>query len=175
MSRRLKAIMTDALRARYEGVDEACVVDMTGLNVADTVQMRRSLLSKNMRVMVVKNSMARRAFEDGPLDLIGKDLDGPCALVTGGGSVIEVAREIVRLAKNHPQIGLKTALLAGESGLISIQEMAALKGHDELIGEVAMLISSPGWALTGCLSSPQSKIAGCMKVLAEREEEDKEG
>lgn len=175
MSKKLKAAMTDALRSRYEGIDEACVVDVTGLNVADTMQVRRALISKDMRVMVVKNSVARRAFADGPLDLLGRNLEGPCALVTGGDSAIEVAREVVRLGKDHPHLGLKTALMAGELELMSVEAMAALKGHGELMGELALLISSPGRAIAGCLSSPQSKIAGCMKALADREEETTEG
>jgi len=37
-----------------------------------------------------------------------------------------------------------------------------------VIGEVLMLIGSPGRAVAGCLRSPQSKIAGCLKTIADK-------
>ena len=169
MSKPIKAMVTEALRSRFEDVAEACVVDLTGLDVDSTVRVRRALSAKSMRLMVVKNSLARRAFAGGPLEPIGDFLSGPCALVTGGDSAIEVAKEMVALAKEYPAIKLKNGLLVGDRELLPVSEMAALKGHDELIGEVAGLITSPGRAIAGCLSSPQGKIAGCLKTIVERE------
>ncbi len=169
MSRQLKAVLEQELRSRYEGVDEACVVDLSRVKVADTMMLRRALCDRKMRVMVVKNSMARRAFADGPLAPIGSSLAGPCALVTGGDSVIDVAREIVRLAKELPGIVPKDALLEGEVELTSVADVAKMKGHAELMGELAMLVASPGRAIAGCLSSPQSKIAGCLKAMADKD------
>ena len=170
MSKPIKAMVTEVLRSRFEDVAEACVVDLTGLDVDSTVQVRRALTAKSMRLMVVKNSLARRAFAGGPLEPIGDFLSGPCALVTGGDSAIEVAKAMVTLAKEHPAIKLKDGLLIGDRELIPVSEMASMKGHGELIGEVAMLISSPGRAIAGCLSSPQGKIAGCLKAIVERGE-----
>jgi len=170
MSRQLKGLLTDALRSRYQDVDEACVVDITRLNVAETMKLRRSLRAKKMRVSVIKNSMARRAFDGGPLAPLGRSLTGPCALITGGDSVIEVAKECVRLAKELPKIELKMALLAGETEVLPTVEAAKLKGQRELVGEIAGLVSSPGRAIAGCLSSPQAKIAGCLKALIDKAE-----
>jgi len=64
MSKQLKDMLTEALRSRYAGVNEACVVDLTGLNVEETQVVRRRLTSKNFRLMVVKNSLARRRFSN---------------------------------------------------------------------------------------------------------------
>lgn len=169
MSKPIKAMVTELLRSRFEDVTEACVVDLTGLDVDSTVQVRRVLLAKSMRLLVVKNSLARRAFADGPLEPIGDYLSGPCALVTGGDSAIEVAKEMVALAKEYPAITLKNGLLVGDRELIPVADIASMKGYGELIGEVAMLVASPGRAIAGCLSSPQGKIAGCLKTIAERE------
>ncbi|MEE9294446.1 MAG: 50S ribosomal protein L10 [Phycisphaerae bacterium] len=171
MSKQLKSLVTDALRARYEGIDRACVVDVSGLNVEDTIKLRRELTSRNIRLRVVKNSLARRAFAGGPLETLGNDLSGPCALVTGGDSAIDMAREMVRLAVEFPQLGLKQGILEGESSLVSVPDLAKLMGRTELLSELAGLLSSPGRSLAGCLSSPQSRIAGCLKAMADKSEE----
>jgi hypothetical protein len=39
-----------------------------------------------------------------------------------------------------------------------------MRDKGDLLGEVAMLVASPGRAIAGCLRSPQSKIAGCLKA-----------
>ncbi len=165
MSRQLKSMMTEAVKSRYADVDEACVVDISKLNVADTVAFRRALSSKEMRISVVKNSMARRAFDGGPLEPLGRSLSGPCALVVGGDSAIEVAKEIVRLLKEMPKVEPKIALLSGEAEVMPLEEVAKLKSQRELVGDIAGLLRSPGAALAGCISSPASKIAGCLKAM----------
>lgn len=167
MSKQLKAMITDAVRSRFEGVDEACVVDLTGLNVEHTIAVRTALSDKNMRMMVVKNSLARRAFDGGPLDPLGRELSGPCAFVTGGDSVIDVAREMVRLAQEYPSITLKRGLLRGETDVSAVADLAKLMGKGELMAEIAGLLASPGRALAGCLASPQGKIAGCLKAMVD--------
>ena len=170
MSKPLKRMVSEDLRRCYEGVDSACIVELTKLDVPKTQEVRRDLTRKCMRMQVVKNSMARLAFSDGPLGPLAAALQGPCALVTGGDSIVEVARTLVQWSREFPQIGLKQAIMEGDADLLTVEDLSKLKGRLELIGELAMLVSSPGRAIAGCLSSPQSRIAGCLKSLAEKGE-----
>ncbi len=170
MSKPLKQMMTDALRDRYAGVDSACVVDLTGLDVVSTTRFRRTLREKSMQVAVVKNSLAARAFQGTPLEPLGRSLKGPCALVTGGDSILEVARTLVAALKDFAVIRLKQAIIEGDPALMTVEEVSRLKGRLELIGEVAMLISSPGRRVAGCIAGPQARIAGCVKAIADRDE-----
>lgn len=169
MSKALKEMVTDVLRDRYDGVEEACVVDITSLNVEETQAVRKKLSEKSIECQVVKNSLARRAFSDGPLNPLGSSLAGPCALLTGGDSIVEVAKTIASLAKEFPKIELKIGLLRGETETTALAEMAKMKSRLELLADISGLISSPGRALAGALSSPQGKIAGCLKAMADKE------
>jgi large subunit ribosomal protein L10 len=168
MSKAVKALMVDELRRRYAGVSSVCVVDLTGLNVQAQEKLRRTLRSKSARLEVVKNSVARWAFRDGPLGPLGKALEGPCALVTAADSPIDVAKLLVEAAKELPPLKLKQAVLEGDPALLTVETMSMLRSKREILGEVLMLVSSPGRALAGCLRSPQAKIAGCLKTLAEK-------
>jgi large subunit ribosomal protein L10 len=168
MSKPLKSMITDELKKRYQGVNDACVVSLSGLNVEDTQTLRRDLDSKAMQVHVIRNSLARRAFAGGPLEGLAKRLVGPCALVTGGDSVIEVAKTLVHWAKSLKNIELKVASLDGDADF-TVEQVSQLKTRLEVLGDVAMLVASPGRALAGCIGSPGGKIAGCLKTLADRE------
>jgi len=170
MSKPLKQLMTDTLRQRYEGVDSACVVDLTGLNVGLTTSFRRLLQGKSIRMEVVKNSLAARAFKGTPLEPLGNSLEGPCAIVVGGDSIIEVAKLLVEAMRDYPKVTLKQAILDADPTLLRVADIAKLKDRRQLMAEVAMLIASPGRRVAGCIASPQAKIAGCLKAIAEKAE-----
>ncbi len=168
MSKPVKAMVTEDLARRYAGVDAACVVDLTGLDVKAQERLRTALREKSARVEVVKNSMARRAFSDGPLSRLGAALTGPCALVTSSESLIPVAKLLLELAKELKPLALKEAVFAADPELLSIEELSRMKTLAEIVGEFAMLVSSPGRAIAGCVASPQSKIAGCLKAMIDK-------
>lgn len=168
MSKPIKAMIEEELRQRYAGLDSACVVDLTGLSIQSQEAIRGALREKSGSVQVVKNSLARRALRGTALEPIGDVLEGPCALVTTTESLIDVARVLVDAAKEFTELGLKQAIVDGDPDLATVVEVSKMKGRVELLGELAMLVSSPGRAIAGCLGSPQSKIAGCLKAMVEK-------
>lgn len=170
MSKPVKSMITDTLRARYADTNSACVVDMTGLTVQQQEGVRGKLREKSAKLHVVKNGLARRAFAGTGLEPLGKALEGPCALVTSEESLIDVAKALVETAKEFEPLKLKHAIFDGDPELFTVEELSKMKGLRELLGEIAMLISSPGRAVAGCLQSPQAKIAGCLKAIADKGE-----
>jgi large subunit ribosomal protein L10 len=170
MSKLVKGMVADVLRSRYSSQVSACVIDMTGLDVQQQETLRKSVRTKRGRVQVVKNSLARLAFKETALAPLGESLTGPCALVTSEESIIDVAKALVEAAKEFKKLKLKKAIVEGDSNLATVEEVARMKGRKELIGEIAMLIASPGRAIAGCLNAPQAKIAGCLKAIVEKGE-----
>ena len=168
MSKPLKRMVSEDLRRGYVGVESACLADLAGLDVQKTQQIRRDLTQKRMRMQVVKNSMARLAFSGGPLGPLAEAMRGPCALVTGGDSIVEVAQSLVHWAKEFSELTLKQAIVDGDADLLTVEELSRMKSGRELLGELAMLVSSPARSIAGCLCSPQSKLAGCLKAIVEK-------
>lgn len=168
MSKLIKGMVTEELRSRYDGISNACVVDITGMDVLEQRQLRTNLRKKNAKMQIVKNSMARRAFEGGGLAPLGQVLAGPSALVVSETSIIDIAKLLVESAKSFKKLKLKQAIMDGDSDLFTVVQLSMMKSQAELIGDIAMLISSPGRAIAACLKSPQSKIAGCLKTMIEK-------
>ncbi|GJM25079.1 MAG: 50S ribosomal protein L10 [Phycisphaerae bacterium] len=168
MSKPLKSMLTNYLKSRYDGVDSACVVDLTGLNVANTEKLRATIRESNGRVEIVKNSLARRAFSDTPLKSLGESLTGPCALVTADDSIIDVAKKLVDFAKEHKEVQLKDAVLDGDEALVSVLDLSKMKSRFEIMGDIAGLIWGPGRRIASAIGSPQAKVAGCLKAIAEK-------
>lgn len=168
MSKTVKTMMTGYLKSRFDGVDSACVVDLTGLDVASTEHIRAALREKKARMEVVRNRLAKHAFATTPLEPLGGALRGPCALVISEDSIIDAAKALVKLAKEHKSLKLKEAILEGDPGLLTVAVLSTMKSRIEMLGDVAALIGGPGRLVAGAIASPQGKIAGCLKAIAER-------
>lgn len=168
MSKPVKDLITRELAGRYRGVDSACVVDLTGLDAVSTHRLRGGLRSRGIRLQVVKNRIARRAFAGTPLEPLGNSLDGPCALATGGESVVDVAKELTQWAKELPALKLKQAIVEGDPALVPVEELARWKSRSETLGEVVLMIASPGRRLAGCLAGPGGRIAGCVRAIVDK-------
>ncbi len=168
MSKPVKNLEIQDLSKRYAGVDSACVVDLTGLDAIATHKLRGGLRSKGIELHVVKNRLAKRAFADSPLAPIGTYLDGPCALATGGSSIVDIAKELVRWRKDLPAITLKKAVVEGDADLVDVEVLAKWRSRAEVQGEAAMLAVSPGRRLAGCVAGPGGRIAGCLKAIVEK-------
>jgi large subunit ribosomal protein L10 len=168
MSKPVKNLVMAELVKRYAGVDSACVVELTGINGVATHKLRGSLRSKGIELHVIKNRLAKRALAETKLSPVREALEGPCALATGGSSIVDVAKELVRLRKDFPTLALKKTVVEGDTSLVDVELVAKWKGKLETQGEVAMLAASPGRRLAGCIVSPGGKIAGCVKAIVEK-------
>jgi len=168
MSKALKELITSELKSRYQGVTSACVIELSGMTVIEQEQLRGALREKSGEVHVIKNRLARIAFRGSPLEPLADALEGPCALVTSPTSVIDIAKTLFAVTKDIENLKLKNAMFEGDAELLTVAELAKMKGYEELMGEIALLVSSPGRAIAGCLQSPQGKIAGCLKAIVEK-------
>ena len=98
MSKFVKNIITEDLKRRLDGVDNALLVNVVGMKVNDSNSLRATLAEKGVKVMVVKNSLAARAFADDPL---GPAFDG----LTGNAAVCWGASDMSRLPRSSMLLG----------------------------------------------------------------------
>jgi large subunit ribosomal protein L10 len=170
MSKPVKDLISNEYASRYSNLANACVVSVIGLDAISTNKLRGELRSKQISLHVVKNSLARRAFSGSPLAPLAGTLEGPCALVVGGESIIDVAKALVEMKKKFPGLELKQGILEGDPELLDVERLSQMKSRGDLLAEVAMLIASPGRRLAGCIGGPGGRLAGCFKAIADKEE-----
>ena len=168
MSKPIKNLITSDYQRRYGEVASACVVSVIGLDAISTNKLRGELRKRSLRLQVVKNSLAKRAFGNTALAPLCNAMEGPCALVTGSGTAIEIAKALMDVKKTYPKIELRVGILDGDPGLIDVETLSKMRGRMELLGEIASILQSPGSRLAGCLASPAGRIAGCLKAMVEK-------
>lgn len=170
MSKYLKNLITDELRSRLEGVDDALLVNVIGMEANANVELRKSLREKNIRLMVVKNSLALRASEGTALAPAFEGSTGTSAVVWGGEDVVSLAKEVMRLAgqSEYEPFAPKGGVMDGEK--LSKEDVAAISkwpSREEQLSLLVGQILGPGATLSAQLLGPGAQVASQIKQKSE--------
>lgn len=170
MSKPMKEMIIREYRSRFSDVENGALISIRGVSSNDTMQLRSGLRDKSIRVTVLRNALARKAFEGTGLESLGELLEGPNALAYGGESVVDVAREVVKLLEQFPKLELRGAVLDGMvfRGDAGVRELSKFPTRDEAIAEVVTLVLSPARNLMGQVQGPGRRIAGIVKAVEEK-------
>lgn len=178
MSKPVKNLITEDYKRRFDGVSGAVLVDVRGIESNDNNSFRTDLAGKDIKVTVVKNSQAKRAFEGTDLQGLSDMLDGPSALVypvTEETSVVNVARELVDWAKKLEHLEFRGAILDGIMfGPDQIEALSKYPTKEEAQAKVVTLLLSPARNLVGAVAAPAGNIAGILKTIQDKLEKGEE-
>ncbi len=173
MSKPVKEMMVADYKQRFGDIDSALVIEIRGMDANQNNQMRLDLGAKDIRITIVKNSLARKAFAGTDLEFLHPALQGPSALAYGGESVVQVARELVAWAKKVEHIQLKAAVLDGEyfEGEAGVKKLSQFPTKDEAKARIVQLVLTPAGNIVGAALSSGSTILSIVKEIQNKLED----
>ena len=181
MSKYVKNLIADHLRERLDGVSDALLVNVIGLEANANNQLRTELQAKGISLMVVKNSLAARATEGMPLSAMFEGLTGTAAVCWGGEDIVSLAKEIARLAKDaqYAAFEARSGMMDGQqlSGA-QVAEVSTWPTRSEQLSLLVGQILSPGANLASQLIAPAGALASQIEQHADAqadEQADAEG
>lgn len=172
MSKVVKGLITKELQKKLTGVSDALVADVIGLNSEQTASLRAVLHAKKIKVLVVKNSLARRATEGTSLAPAFEGLTGSSAVVWGADDFISLVKEVhaIEKSKKFEKFVPKGGVFDGESFQAPrIAEMSKWPNRVEQLSILAGTILGPGANLAAAIKGPGSTLAGQVKQKSEEE------
>ena len=174
MSKPVKEMITADYKRRFDDLEGALIVDIRGIEANKNNELRLDLAEKNIRVTVIKNTLAKKAFTDSKLQALIPAIQGPSALAYGGESVVDVARQLVEWARKINDLNLKGAVLDGEyfDGDEGVKRLSKFPSLGEAKARVVQLILTPAGNIIGAATSPGSKILGAVKEIEQRLEKE---
>ena len=169
MSKLVKELISDDVKNRLTGVEDLVVVSLAGMTANRAHKLRMELRGKKMQVLVIKNSLARRAAAGTPLAPAFEDLSGPAAIVWGGTDIVDIAKEVTRLAgdKQFEPFAPRGGVMGGSS--LTSEEVKAVSkwpSREEQLSLLVGQILGPGGRLASQLSSVGGIRAGQSKEIA---------
>jgi large subunit ribosomal protein L10 len=172
MSKFVKDLITKDLRDRLTGVEDALLIDVIGLENNKNCALRQRLRKKNINLLVVKNSLARRATEGTSLAPAFETTQGTMALIWGGEDIISLAKEVVSIVENkeYDKVQPKGGVMDGQPlAAEQIKAVSKWPNRTEQLSILSGQILSVGSKLSSQLLSGGSKLASQIKKKSEEE------
>lgn len=157
-----KKVVVAAVKEAAAGAFSAVVADYRGLSVGQMTELRAKARESNVFLKVVRNTLAKRAFEGTPFEPLNDSLVGPTII---GMSLSEddmgaAARLLSDFAKANDKLELKTGVYDGkvfEGAAISV--LAKLPNREQALTQLVTV-----------LEAPVSKFARLLTALKDKQE-----
>lgn len=172
MKKEDKQLLIQSLGEKLKEYAHFYLVDVTGLNAAATSDLRRKCFQQEVKMVVVKNNLLRKAMDAAEVDFspLYDCLKGNTAVFFC--NTANVPAKLIKAETKDGIPGLKGAY-AEESiyvGADHLDSLCSIKSRMELIAEVVALLQSPAKNVISALQSSGQTIHGVLKTLGERPE-----
>lgn len=172
MRREEKNAIIDDLAQKLQEYNHFYLTDISSLNAEKTSQLRRKCFEKDVKLVVVKNTLFRKALEKSE-----KDFGNIFEILKDSTSIMfcETANVPAKLIKEFRKTSDRPILKAAfveESLYIGDEQvdvLSALKSKNELIADIIYLLQSPAKKVVSQLQTGGSILAGVVKTLSEKE------
>jgi large subunit ribosomal protein L10 len=171
MRKEEKSDIINSLAGSLKEYSHFYLTDTAQLNAADTSDLRRKCFENQIKLVVVKNTLLKRALEQAGLECgeLFPVLKGSTAVMFSNNGNTP-ARMIKEFRRSHPKPLIKGAYIE-ESVYVGdnlLETLVALKSREELIGDIIMLLQSPAKNVISALQSGGSTIHGVLETLSKK-------
>ena len=167
-----KNVIINGLKEQISKYNHFYLADISELNAMDTSALRRMCFEREVELVVVKNTLLRKALEkfEGVYDELFPILNNSTSVMfcNNSNTPAKLIKDF-RKSKNKPLLKgayVEESIYLGDDKL---DLLLKLKSKEELIADVILLLRSPVTNLLSALQSGGNKLAGVVKALAERE------
>lgn len=147
MRKENKAVVIEQLKSYLSEYPHFYLADTEGMDAAQTAQLRRKANQASIKLLVVKNTLLRRALaEVGDFSPLQSALKGNTMVMfsTVANAPAKLIKDILKEQKEAAKIRLKGAYAeTGFYGDNQLDTLVAIKSKEELIGDIVALLQSP--------------------------------
>ena len=170
MRKEVKGTVVEKLSDYLAQYPHFYLADIEALDAVKTAELRAVCNKENVKLVVVKNTLMRKALAESETDfaeLYGALKGNTCVMFTQNANA--PARIIKEFVKANKELG--KAAYAQESiylGPENLEALVSIKSKEELVAEVVALLQSPAKNLISALQGAGQTIHGVLKTLEER-------
>ena len=173
MRREDKNAIIESLAGKLREYGHFYLTDTAQLNAADTSELRRKCFENDIKLVVVKNTLLKRALEQaaGNFEELFPVLKNDTSIMftQSGNAPAKLIKEFRGKKRDKPVLKgayVQESIYIGDNQL---DALVALKTKDELVGDIIMLLQSPVNNVISALQSGGNTIHGVLETLSKRE------
>lgn len=162
----VKAETVKEITSRLRQSSTAVLADYRGMTVGQLQELRTRLRTGGLEMLVVKNTLARRAAEAAGFGSLSKELTGPIAMVFADEDVSAPARLLSEYIRTARKMVIKSGLLEGKViDADTVTMLADLPSREILIARLLGTVQTPLSNLASVLQAPLSKFARTLDAV----------
>jgi large subunit ribosomal protein L10 len=171
MTREEKNQMIETLTDQLQNSPNVYFADISNLNSEKTTNLRRLCFKRDVKLMVVKNTLLKKAMQKA-----GKDYESLYDILNGSTSLLisatgnAPARLIQEFRKDSDKPILKGAFVEEMVyiGDDQLEALANIKTKNEMVADIISMLQSPLRQVIIALQSGGHNLTGILKSLSER-------
>jgi large subunit ribosomal protein L10 len=165
-----KSEKVEAMTAFYDRLQQAksaVVTGYSGLTVEEVTQLRAQLFHAKVEYHVVKNNLARIAFNKHNITVLDDLLTGPTAIALAMEDAVAPARVLSKFAKDHAKLSIKGGWLDGHLMTDKdIKALANLPSREVLLAKMLGSMQAPITGIVQVLAGPARKLVYALDAVA---------
>lgn len=173
MKKEDKAIIISHIGDTLAQYSHVYLVQTSGLNAEKTSALRRACFGADIKMLCVKNTLLRKAFEASDTDYSGLYdlLHGETTLLLSntGNAPAKLIKKFRDKKETLPMLKgayVEESVYVGEEQL---EALSSIKSKNELIADVVALLQSPAKNVVSALQSGANKLHGILETLSNKE------
>lgn len=148
------------------------LTSFSGLSVKRTEELRGRIREMGGEFHIVKNTLAKLAFDQAGLDIPPEFLVGTTAIGFANEDVPALAKAIVDLSKESEALSIKVGVLEGEViDEVKVVSLAELPPLPTLQAQLMGLIQTPARRVASALASSIRQVINVTSAYAQKETE----
>ena len=166
MSKTERQATVESLTELLKGSPNVFVTDFSGLNVLRMTELRRRLRGAGVEYVVVKNTLAQRAFAANGVHALDEHLAGPTGLVLSGTDAMAGAKVLTDFAREFEKPAIKIGLVDGRRVTpAQVKRLADLPPREVLLAQLAGYIQAPMAQFAGVMNGLLYQMIGALEAL----------
>ncbi|TNE49198.1 MAG: 50S ribosomal protein L10 [Deltaproteobacteria bacterium] len=169
MNRTQKEQAVAELHSDFSAVQGAVLADYKGLSVKAFSEIRKSFRDKGITLKVVKNTLARIAAQDTPMEVIAKDFVGPTVIAYSLEETVTPAKVATECAKEQDLFVIRCGYADSTRLDISgVEQLAKMPGKEELQSKLLGTLLAPAQQLVQVLNAVPQQLAQVLSAYQDK-------
>jgi large subunit ribosomal protein L10 len=167
---RKKAVVTEVAEVA-KGALSAIAAEYRGLTVDEMTALRVNARNAGVYMRVVRNTLARRAFEGTDFACMNDGLTGPLVLAFSREEPGSAARVMRDYAKDNDKLIIKLVSFGGKLlDTSEVGKLADLPTKDEAISRLMSVLKAPITKFVQTLSEPSAKFVRTLAAVRDQKQ-----
>ena len=172
MKKEDKSLVIEKIAATLKEYSCFYVTETAGLNAEKTAELRKACFKADVKLMVVKNTLLKKALEtlDGDFSELYPVLKGSSSVMCSnvGNAPAKLIKSVVKKDDTLPCLKAAYVEETIYVGADQLETLANIKSKNELIADVIALLQSPAKNVVSALTSGGTKLHGILETLSNK-------